>query len=472
MVPFAAYSMPVQYPAGLLAEHLHTRSSASLFDVSHMGQIAVSGEGAAQALEALMPIDVQSLLPGKQRYGLLLGDAGGILDDLMLTRRDSDYLLIVNGACKATDLTHIQQQIGANCTIDYLAEQALLALQGPQAVTALQRLVPGIEKLVFMTGGVYTWQATSLFITRSGYTGEDGFEISVPAAQAADLAQALLAQAEVKPAGLGARNSLRLEAGLCLYGSDMDSRTTPAEAALTWAIPKVRRTGGARAGGFLGADIVLPQLDGSKPCSLVRVGLVAQARIPVREPATLQTEGGEPLGHITSGLLSPCLDQAIALGYVPPAYAAAGTLVYALVREADPRISTFERNLNMAFHYTADHEWLLIEGDTATVGITHHAQDALGDVVFVELPDVGKVFEIKEVAAVVESVKAAADVYMPLSGEIVEVNSALAADPSLANTDPQGKGWFFRVKLANTTELAGLLDEAAYKTLLAQRIIF
>ena len=332
MVPFAGYSMPVQYPAGLLAEHQHTRQAASLFDVSHMGQLRLVGPDAAAAFETLMPIDVVGLAPGRQRYGLLLNDAGGIIDDLMFVNTGEDLFVIVNGACKAGDIAHIQDRIGARCAVVPLPTQALLALQGPQAVAALSRLVPGVESLVFMTGGRFRWGVVDLFVTRSGYTGEDGFEISVPGEQAEAFARALLAEPEVRPAGLGARNSLRLEAGLCLYGNDIDTTTTPVEAALTWAIQKVRRTGGARAGGFPGAGIVLDQLDGRIPPERVRVGLVARERVPVREPAPLQAADGTPIGHVTSGLLSPSLNQPVAMGYVQAGSAAIGTEVLAIVR--------------------------------------------------------------------------------------------------------------------------------------------
>ena len=336
MVPFAGYSMPVQYPQGLMAEHHHTRTAAGLFDVSHMGQLRLEGSDAAAALETLMPVDVIDLPAGKQRYGLLLSDNGGIIDDLMFFNRDvahgGDLFLIVNGACKAGDIAHIKQEIGRRCDVIAMPEMALLALQGPRAVDALQRLAPGVEKLVFMTGGRFTVAGCDCFLTRSGYTGEDGFEISVPAHQAEVLARALLAQAEVKPVGLGARNSLRLEAGLCLYGQDIDMRTTPIEASLNWAIQKVRRSGGARAGGFPGAEKILAQL--ANPASLTkkRVGLIALERIPVREPAELQNSSGQRVGHVTSGLLGPSIDKPVAMGYVETAYCAIGTRLQAIVR--------------------------------------------------------------------------------------------------------------------------------------------
>ena len=333
MVPFAGYSMPVQYPAGLMAEHLHTREKAGLFDVSHMGQLRLVGPGAAAAFESLMPVDVIDLPVGKQRYGLLLNDDGGIIDDLMFFRVAQDELfVIVNGACKVGDIAHIQARIGQRCQVLPLPDHALLALQGPQAATALARLAPGVDKLVFMTGGHFTIAGCDCFVTRSGYTGEDGFEISVPAAQAETLARALLALPEVKPIGLGARNSLRLEAGLCLYGNDIDTTTTPVEAALNWAMQKVRRTGGARAGGFPGADKVLAQLDNPASLTRKRVGLVALERVPVREHTELQGLDGQKIGEVTSGLLGPTIDKPVAIGYVPPAFAALGTRVNAIVR--------------------------------------------------------------------------------------------------------------------------------------------
>jgi aminomethyltransferase len=344
MVPFASYAMPVQYPAGLMAEHHHTRSAASLFDVSHMGQLRLVGSDAAAALETLLPVDVLGLRPGRQRYGMLLNDEGGILDDLMFVNRvDShgDLFLVVNGACKREDLAHITARIGQRCQVEALPQQALLALQGPHAVTALQRLCPTIGTLVFMSGGSFevdcrqgdATQPVPCYITRSGYTGEDGFEISVHQDDAPALARALLAQPEMRPAGLGARNSLRLEAGLCLYGNDIDSTTTPVEAGLGWAIQKVRRSGGARAGGFPGATKILAQLSGGTGAGGRKlVGLQALERVPVREHSALQAPDGQPLGEVTSGLLSPTVDAPIALGYVPPAFSTPGTRLQALVR--------------------------------------------------------------------------------------------------------------------------------------------
>ena len=332
MVPFAGYSMPVQYPAGLMAEHHHTRNSAGLFDVSHMGQLRLVGPDAAAAFESLMPVDVIGLAPGKQRYGLLLTDEGTIIDDLMFVNRVGDIFVIVNGACKVGDIAHMKARIGSRCEVITLPERGLLALQGPKAVDALSRLVPGVEKLVFMTGAVFHWKDAELFITRSGYTGEDGFEISVHESQADAFARELLSQPEVKPIGLGARNSLRLEAGLCLYGNDIDTTTTPVEAGLTWAIQKVRRTGGAREGGFPGAERILGQLQGTAPLERKRVGLVALERVPVREHTKLQDANGNDVGEVTSGLLGPTIDKPVAMGYVAAALASPGTRINAIVR--------------------------------------------------------------------------------------------------------------------------------------------
>ena len=332
MVAFAGYSMPVQYPMGLMAEHHHTRSEAGLFDVSHMGQLRLVGANAASAFESLMPVDVIDLPVGKQRYGLLLTDEGTIIDDLMFVNRGVDIFVIVNGACKVKDIAHIQARIGSKCQVVPMPERALLALQGPQAVNALSRMVPGVEKLVFMTGAAFEWHGADLFITRSGYTGEDGFEISVHNDHVDSLARALFNQAEVKPIGLGTRNSLRLEAGLCLYGNDIDTSTTPIEAGLNWAIQKVRRTGGARAGGFPGANVVLGQLDGTRGLSRKRVGLIAQERVPVREHVELQNMQGHTIGEVSSGLLGPSANVPVAMGYVDAASANLGTVVNAMVR--------------------------------------------------------------------------------------------------------------------------------------------
>jgi aminomethyltransferase len=330
MVPFAGYAMPVNYPGGIIAEHRHCRESAALFDVSHMGQLRLVGDAAAAALETLMPVDVIDLAVGKQRYGLFTNAAGGILDDLMIARRPNDLFVVVNAACKVADTKHLMTHIGHRCQVIPLPDRALLALQGQHAVNALQRLAPGVEKLTFMTGGAFMLVGVECNISRSGYTGEDGFEISVPADAAVKLAKELLAQPEVKPAGLGARDTLRLEAGLCLYGHDINDTTTPVEAGLTWAIQKVRRPGGARAGHYPGADKIAGQL--ATGVQIKRVGLLGLERIPVREGAILVDAKGHKLGHVTSGTLAPTVNQPIAMAYLAANHAIANHEVYAEVR--------------------------------------------------------------------------------------------------------------------------------------------
>jgi aminomethyltransferase len=331
MMPFAGYDMPVNYPGGILAEHKQCRESAALFDVSHMGQLRLVGDDAAAAMESLAPVDVVDLAIGKQRYALFTNPSGGILDDLMITRRASDLFVVVNAACKEADTRHLMTHIGHRCRIVPEPDRALLALQGPKAVRALAQLNPQVAALSFMTGAIFVVDGVDCFITRSGYTGEDGFEISVPADEAVALAKKLLAQPEVKPAGLGARDTLRLEAGLCLYGHDINERTTPVEAGLTWAMQKVRRPGGARAGHYPGAAAIEGQL-ASGP-TIKRVGLVGLERIPVREGAPiLDRQHGHKLGHVTSGTSSPSLNKPIAMAYLAANHALPSHEVWADVR--------------------------------------------------------------------------------------------------------------------------------------------
>jgi aminomethyltransferase len=330
MVPFAGYDMPVSYPAGILKEHRHCRESAALFDVSHMGQLRLLGDDAAKALETLVPMDVIDLGVGKQRYAFFTNSSGGILDDLMITRREGDLLLIVNAACKDADTRHLLTNIGHRCTVKPLPDRALLALQGPKAVQALARLNPLVATLAFMTGTNATLAGAECFVTRSGYTGEDGFEISVPAGQAQALARALLVLPEVQPAGLGARDTLRLEAGLCLYGHDINAATTPIEAGLGWAIQKVRRAGGARHGGYPGAATIDAQLVNGT--STKRVGLLGLERVPVREGAAIVDAKGRKLGAVTSGTLSPTVNQPIAMAYLAVNHGLPHHEVYAEVR--------------------------------------------------------------------------------------------------------------------------------------------
>ena len=320
MVEFAGYHMPVQYE-GIMAEHLWTRESAGLFDVSHMGQLLFTGEGADAALEALLPGDIKGLGTTKMRYSLLLAENGGILDDLMVTRREDGIYMVVNGATKYDDISYLLDHLPEDITINIMDEQALLALQGPKAVDVLSRLVPGVEALVFMTAGAFEWNGTPLWISRSGYTGEDGFEISVPAEAAEALADALTAEVEVKPIGLGARDSLRLEAGLPLYGHDLDPETTPVMADLGFALSKRRR----EEGNFMGAERIL--LEREQGAAVKRVGLVVEGRQPVREGAAVVDADGSEVGKVTSGGFAPSFGAPIAMAYVPAAMAAIGTVI-------------------------------------------------------------------------------------------------------------------------------------------------
>ncbi|WP_426614985.1 glycine cleavage system aminomethyltransferase GcvT [Bradyrhizobium sp. McL0616] len=337
MVPFAGYDMPVQYPAGVLKEHLHTRSSAGLFDVSHMGQIALrpkSGkvEDAARALERLVPQDIVAIAPGRQRYAQFTNVDGGILDDLMVANFGDHLFLVVNAACKAEDEAHLRANLSDDCIIDSLSDRALIALQGPKAESVLAKFCAEAPTMKFMDAGPHKVASIDCFVSRSGYTGEDGFEISVPAGDTERLARTLLETTDVLPVGLGARDSLRLEAGLCLYGHDIDTETTPVEAALEWSVQKSRRTGGARAGGFPGAEKVLAHFD--EGASRRRVGLRTEGRAPVREGALLFADAtaGEPIGKVTSGGFGPSLNAPVAMGYVPTSQSALGTAIFAEVR--------------------------------------------------------------------------------------------------------------------------------------------
>ncbi|MGI9274020.1 MAG: glycine cleavage system aminomethyltransferase GcvT [Endozoicomonas sp.] len=332
LVPFAGYEMPVQYPLGVKGEHLHTREKAGLFDVSHMGQIRLTGKNAVKALEALVPVDIIDLPAGKQRYALFTNEEGGVMDDLMVTNEGNDSLyLVVNAACKEQDITHLRANLGDDVQLEVLNDRALIALQGPEAKTVMARLAPETESMVFMDSIMMTIGGVDCYTSRSGYTGEDGFEISIPEAEAESFCRKLLEQSEVELIGLGARDSLRLESGLCLYGHDLDTETTPIESSLIWAISKVRRNGGDRAGGFPGADKILGQIE-NKNYSRKRIGLIGSSRAPVREGTELVNASGEKIGTVTSGTFGPTVGAPVAMGYVAAEYASLETEVFALVR--------------------------------------------------------------------------------------------------------------------------------------------
>jgi len=337
MVPFAGYEMPVQYPMGVMKEHLHTRAAAGLFDVSHMGQVILrplSGrlEDAALAFESLVPVDVLGLKQDRQRYGMFTNDAGGILDDLMFANRGDHLFIVINAACKEDDIAHMRAQLTGACIVEEVTDRALIALQGPAAEGALETLAPGAAAMRFMDVATLVWDGAEIWVSRSGYTGEDGFEISVPNDRAEAFAKALLALEAVEPIGLGARDSLRLEAGLCLYGHDIDTTTTPIEGALGWAIQKPRRSGGDREGGFPGAEVILGQIANGP--ERLRVGLRPEGRAPMREGTELfaEAEGGAPVGRITSGGFGPSLEAPISMGYLPATLSTEGTTVYGEVR--------------------------------------------------------------------------------------------------------------------------------------------
>jgi len=338
MVPFAGYKMPVQYPAGILKEHLHTREQAGLFDVSHMGQMLICGEGVAEALEKLIPIDVAALGDNQQSYAVLTNEHGGILDDLIVTRWDEKrFFLVVNAACKEQDTAHLRANLGDGIELQPLEGRALVALQGPSAVDVLAELAPEVKELIFMNGCHVQILGADCYVTRSGYTGEDGFEISMPADKAEAITRKLLSFDQVEPVGLGARDSLRLEAGLCLYGHDMDANTTPVEASLIWAISKSRRLGGEKEGGFPGADVVLAQI--ASGANRKRVGLAVEGRAPVREGAIIQDLEGNEVGVVTSGGFGANIEAPVAMGFVSTEQAAIGTKLQAIVR-GKPRAVT------------------------------------------------------------------------------------------------------------------------------------
>jgi aminomethyltransferase len=330
MVEFAGYALPVNYSRGVLAEHLHTRDKAGLFDVSHMGQAVLSGREAGRKLERLLPGDIVALEPGHIRYSQFTNEQGGILDDLMVTRLAPDdkgerLFLVVNAACKAADFAHIRAKL-PDLRLDVLEDRALLALQGPSAAKVVEHYAPGAAELPFMAQGLFPWRGAELFISRSGYTGEDGFEISLPGETARRFADALLLEPDVEPIGLGARDSLRLEAGLCLYGHDIDATTSPVEAGLAWSISKRRR----EEGGFPGAARIKRELiDG---LTRQRVGLALEGKAPAREGAEIANAEGVVIGRVTSGGFAPSLGRPVAMGYVPPAFALEGTLVNLIVR--------------------------------------------------------------------------------------------------------------------------------------------
>jgi aminomethyltransferase len=442
LVPFAGYEMPVQYPTGIIAEHLHTRAKVSLFDVSHMGQVRLSGPRIVADLEALVPADIAGLGQGRVRYTVFTNESGGILDDLMVCKDGAALRLVINAGPKHTDLAHLRRSLGEQA-VQFLDDRALLALQGPVSADVLGRFAPGIGDLGFMTAVDIEIGGERCTITRSGYTGEDGFEISVAASGAEALARRLLAAPDVLPAGLGARDTLRLEAGLCLYGADIDETTSVIEADLAWTIQPRRR----REGGFPGASVILRQLADGAPRRLRAVGRRRhrhglcrnRRRDAGQRDRSCRAWRNETRAHRVAPFYSP------------------------------PLSSTEGMRASMStMRYTKEHEWIRIDGNEAVIGITDFAQEQLGDIVYVELPAIGRRIQKGEEAGVVESVKAASEVYAPVSGEVSAINTALANDPARVNKDAVGEGWFFKLKLADPKELDGLMDDAAYQKFTAE----
>ena len=434
-----------------------------MFDVSHMGQARLEGDGVVAAFEALVPGDIVGLKPGRQRYTLFTNEAGGIIDDLMVANPgDGSLFLVVNAARKAVDFAHLRLSLPETVRLVELPDRALMALQGPLAAAVLGRLAPEAVALPFMGFAAIAIGGIACWVSRSGYTGEDGFEISVPAEHAEALARLLLDAPEVVPAGLGARDSLRLEAGLPLYGNDLDEVTTPVEAGLTWVIGKRRKL----AWDFPGALVARDQLDNGP--TRVRVGLRPDGRAPARAGTTIVDADGNEAGsgHLGRLLAQPeCADRD---GLCAPrrrrrrhgAVPAGARQAAARDRRADavrptPLQTLKEPSAMSDTRYTKDHEWVRLDGDIVTVGITDHAQEALGDVVFVELPEVDREVVESEACAVVESVKAASDVYAPLAGKVVEINEMIVEDPALVNGDPTGEAWFFKLELERPGRVRG-----------------
>ena len=468
MVAFAGWSLPVQF-AGTLAEHAQARTAAALFDVSHMGQVSLHGAQAAGALEQLVPGDITGLAQGRQRYTLLTNELGGIIDDLMVAHYPGRLFIVLNASRAEADIAHLRTH---GLEPELHADRALLALQGPLAAQVIARLCPPAASLPFLGVLDCTMAGARIWISRSGYTGEDGFEISVPATDAEALATRLLAEPEVAPAGLAARDTLRLEAGLCLYGSDIDMLTSPVEAGLAWTIPKRRR----QSLDFLGAVTIRDHL--AHGPTRRRVGIRPAGRAPARAGTDIAATDDTQAGTITSGSFSPHArrphrdglraprpgnrgDPACFAGAGP---ASAGRGLRAPLRS--PPLCQIEGTMAET-RYTKDHEWVRLEDDgTLTVGITDHAQEALGDIVFIELPAVDRDVVEGESVATVESTKAANDVYAPLAGRIAEINEIIAEDPGLINRDANGEGWFWRMEPGDDDVFETLMDEEAYETFL------
>lgn len=481
---FANTNMPIMYRMGVLKEHLHVRENVGLFDISHMQIIEVSGQNATNYLEHCLPLDLTNLAIYNSKYSFLLNESAGIIDDLIITKLDNDhYYLVVNASNAEKDFKHLLKQ-KSNKKFNKVElcklERVILALQGPKAANILKNIFLDIELLSFMQAAL---SEDGIFISRSGYTGEDGFELAIPLELANDIAYELVNICEVELIGLAARDSLRLEAGLCLHGNDIDENTNPVEAGLLWAIPKYLRTSKAK---YIGAAVIENIIN--NPPLHKRVGFLPIGKQPVRGGATIHNAEGKQIGRITSGSFGASVNAPISMGYIEKEYIANSSTtfntttstIYALQRgkkidllikklpfvEHNYYIKKHKRNQMVKIYYTKEHEWLRIEGDVATVGITDYAQNQLGELVFVELPGIGEEYISGEPVVVVESVKAASDVYAPISGTIIAINEALNDDPSLVNTKAETEGWMWKMDISNSEDLEVLLDLEAYNELL------
>jgi aminomethyltransferase len=468
MGEFAGYDMPLYYGEGVMKEHEWTRSKTGLFDVSHMGQVMMTGPGVIKFLEHVTPTAFNNIPDGRARYSVMPNEQGGIVDDLIITRLGPEkFFTVINAGCKDKDIAWLKSHLTPDIKMDVWTDRALIALQGPEAENAL-RDVLGIDAADMP----YMWgmPVGDLMVSRLGYTGEDGFEISVPENKALEMWNKFLAHSSVKPVGLAARDSLRLEMGYPLYGHDIDAETSPVEAALNWIIAKDHTD-------YIGAKTIVPHLQGGTKRQ--RVGIRLTDKGVAREGAEIRNQQDQVIGKMTSGGFSPTLKQSVGQGYVETRYAVPGEKIFVNVRgsniaaEIAPlshvpaktksmKKESSLKEIKMAdLKFTKDHEWLKVEGDVAVIGITDYAQNALGDLVYIELPKMGKQVKKGEHFAVVESVKTAAEVYTPVTGEVVAINDNLSGDPELLKKGLD-EGWIAKIKMTSADEMGGLMDQSAY----------
>ena len=472
IVSFGGYYLPINYSSGIIAEHNHTRLKASVFDVSHMGQIEINGPFVMEALEKIFPISFCKLAPGKIKYTQLLNHEGKIIDDLMIhkTRDENSVWLVVNAACKQKDISHLRHNLNKKFNINLRSDLSLIALQGPKSEKILADLIPEIKEMEFMSSSWFRYKNYEILISRCGYTGEDGFEISIPNKYVVTFTEKLLKNNDVKLAGLGARDSLRLEAGLCLYGHDIDIEKNPIEAGLKWSICKDRLD----KQDFIGGQVIADEYKKGPQKNLL--GFLPKGRAPAREGTLIYDASNKLIGEVTSGSFSPSLGVPISMGYIISSFKNEKEVFFDIRGKKIPADiiklpfvphNYFKRKKLMTdIFYTKDHEWIKVNGDEGVVGITSYASEQLGDIVFVELPEKGNSFDQGKDVAVIESVKAASEIYSPASGEIYETNSSLEEKPEIINEDPLERGWLYKVIIKNKDELKNLMSEEEYKKLI------